>query len=157
MRRTFKISCTIILIVSLALSVLGCGQFEIVRKTEVPETTVITRLTTATKNSDTEFLHGFLTEIFEDYGEITINEEKEFFVFTPNDNAWLEIAILAKRGDRQSIETWGNIRDLFEDISQDIYERNPNYTLVMSHPTENDSYLLASWNGFIIVDVVDNK
>ena len=135
---------------SMVFSTLGCGQYEIVRKTEPMETTMPNQNSQAILTTK-----AFLKDAFGKNGSIDVDKENQLFIFTPYDENVISVALLAKE-NREAKQLWEDMVVLFEELSTTFYNDLPEYSLVFADPNEEDSFILCVWNGTTVYDVAED-
>ncbi len=135
---------------SMVFSTLGCGQYEIVRKTEPIETTIVNQNSQAILTTK-----AFLEDVFGENGKIEVDKKNQFFIFTPYDENVVSTALLAKENG-EAKQLWENMIALFEELSTTFYNDLPEYSLVFSDPNEENSFILCVWNGKTVYDVAED-
>lgn len=154
MNKIIKSLATGVMIGSMVFSTLGCGNYEIVKKTvETTERTIQT--TTVDRTDSIEKVQAFLEEAFGDYGTISILEDEEIFVFTPDNLEIIAIALIAD-SDFEARQIWSEFTVLFDLASEVIYEDLPEYSLAIANPSREDSYIYGTWNGITFYDVAED-
>lgn len=145
-----KLSKTIllgILTASISTTFVGCGQYEIVRKTEPIETTIVNQNPQAILTTK-----AFLEDAFGKNGKVEVDKKNQLFIFTPHDENVISVALLAKENG-EAKQLWENMIVLFEELSTTFYNDLPEYSLVFADPNEENSFILCVWNGTTVYDV----
>ena len=154
MNKIIKSLATGVMIGSMVFSTLGCGNYEIIKKTvETTERTIQT--TTVDKTDSIEKVQASLEEALGNHGTISILEEEELFVFTPDNLEIIAIALIAD-SDLEAKQIWSKFTALFDFASEMIYEDLPEYGLAIANSTQEDTYLYGTWNGITFYDIAED-
>ena len=154
MNKIIKSLATGVMIGSMVFSTLGCGNYEIVKKT-VETTERTTQTTTVNRTDSIEKVQAFLEEALGDHGTISILEEEELFVFTPDDLEIIAVALMAD-SDFEAKQIWSEFTTLFDLTSATIYEDLPEYGLAIANSTREDTYIYGTWNGIAFYDISED-